>query len=303
MSPVVPPRFIRDTNLSRSLVALVSFTTTPGVTNANYKISWPPDQPQQELTKSALELEFNIDLPGRYVKPFVALAFSDIDLNDKFQTTNTDGDPILVDPERELRSIRLSGGLTFQMTRRLRLTPYVSYIPSKLESKATVSGNADLDNIDPEVLKAFLLDFETKSNTFAGTLEARYDHWFGEGRIELIGLYTYSYTHTYDETFDFLDSSGSVNVLDFDARWTAPTGLRFFGVPLRWKVFGSYTDFLDLQKDDLGFTYFFEYGGGFDFEVDYRALGVFNLRNAGIEVSGVVGDDITGWSIGIVVRN
>ncbi len=303
VSSVIPPRFIRDTNLTQSLVALVSFNTSPGITNANYKISWPPDQPVAEASKSTLEIGFNIDRPGRFIKPYVALAFSDIDFNDIFVTTNTDGDPIVVNPERELRSIRLSGGLTFQMSPRFTLKPYVSYIYSELESKANVTGNADLGNIDFEVLKAFLLDFETKSNTFAGTLEAKYDHWFGEGRMELIGLYTYSYTNTFDETFEILDSSGDNNVVVFNARWTAPTGLRPFGVPLRWKVFGGYTDFLDLQKNDLGFTHLFEYGGGFDFEVDSRALGLFNLRNLGIEVSGIVGDNINGWSIGIVIRN
>lgn len=303
ISSVVPPRFIRDINLSRTLLALVSFTTTPGVTNANYKINWPPEQPAYELSKSSLELSGNIDLPGRDIKPFFALAFSNIDLNGNIVTTNTDGDPIGINVERELKSVRLSGGLAFQVSPGLSLTPYVSYISSKLKSKATVTGNADLGNINLEIFKAFLLDFESKSDTFSGSLEARYDKWFGEGRMELIGLYTYSYTNTYDETFAFLDSSGSTNVINVNARWTAPTGFRPFGVPLRWKVFGGYTDFLDLEKNNLGFTSFFEYGGGFDLEVDYKALGIFSLRTIGIDVSGIAGDDITGWSIGIVFRN
>ena len=301
-SPLVPPDFARGFDLSEALVALVSFATTPGVNSANFTISWPDDQPNIDVEKNSLELEFDIDLRTRYFKLFTGIGLSHIDWNDKFKTQNTDGDTVFGDPDRDLYAARLSGGLAFQVTPHILATPYLSFIISKLDSETSVKGNADLSEIDP-ALRPFIEDFNTKATTLAGTLELKYDRWFDRRRIEVFGRYTYSYTNTFDESEDFIDSSGDVSVLDFEGRWTAPTGLRIFGIPLRWKLIGGYTNLLDVDKESLGFRYFFEYGGGLDLEVDVRPLGLFNVRNIGLNLVGIAGDDITGWSFGISLTN
>jgi hypothetical protein len=301
-SPLVPPDFAKGFDLSKALVGLVSFATTSGVSSANFKISWPDDQPNIDVEKNSLELEFDIDLRTRYFKLFTGIGLSHIDWNDKFKTQNTDGDTVIGDPDRELYAARLSGGLAFQVTPHILATPYLSFILAKLDSKTSVRGNADLDNIDP-ALRPFIEDFNTKLTTLAGTLELKYDRWFDRRRLEVFGRYTYSYTDTFDESEDFIESSGDVSVLDFEGRWTAPTGLRICGIPLRWKLIGGYTNLLNLDKESLGFRYFFEYGGGLDLEVDVKPFGLFNLRNIGLDLVGIAGDDITGWSFGISLTN
>lgn len=301
-SPLVPPEFAQNFDVSEALVGFVSFATTPGVQSANYKISWPDDQPEVDAELTSLELEFDIDLRTRYFKLFTGIGFSHIYWNDTFETQNTDGDTIIGEPDRDLYAARLSGGLTFQVTPHLRATPYLSFVLSWFESETTLIGPADLETTDP-ALKLLIEDFDTKATTLAGTFELKYDRWFDRRRIEVWGRYTYSYTDTFDESADFLKSSGDLNVLDFEGRWTAPTGLRVFRVPLRWKLIGGYTRLLDLDKESLGFRYFFEYGGGLDLAVDVRPFGLFNLRNLGLTLTGVTGDDITGWSFGISLSN
>ena len=301
-SAVVPLDFTNDFNVSEALVGFISFATTPGISSASLELKWPEDQQAGDLDKTSIELEFDIDLRSRYFKLFTGIGFNHISLKDNFRTENLDGDPVFIEPDRDLYAGRLSGGLTFQVTPYLRATPYVSIILSELDSKTTIRGDVDLDATDPD-LRAFLENFKTKSTTLAGTLELEYDRWFERRRIELFGRYTYNYTETFDETEDFLISSGDVNVIDFEGRWSAPTGLRAFGVPLRWKLIGGYTHLLDLDKEAIGFRYFFEYGGGFDLEVDVQPLGLVNLRNIGLNLVGITGDDLTGWSFGISLTN
>ncbi len=71
--------------------------------------------------------------------------------------------------------------------------------------------------------------------------------------------YEESYTDTFDESKDFAKSSGDVGILDLEGRWTAPTGLRSFGIPLRWKLIGGYFHLYDVDKLSLGFDSFFKY--------------------------------------------
>ena len=301
-SVVVPPDALRDVDLSRSLVALVAFATTPGITNASYTIDWPDDQPEADLDKSAITIEPKFNLQGRSFRIFTGFAVSRIKLNDRLNATNEDGEAVSLDPERDLLSIRGSAGLEFRLSTHWIFTPYASFIYSDMDSTTTVRGNVDTKTSDPN-LQGYLVNWSTKSYSLAGTLKLKYDRWFERKRLELQGLYTYTYVDTFDESADFVESSGGINSINLEARFSAPTGLQLKGIPIRWQVYGAYTDFLDLRKDDLGFTHYFELGGGFDFEVDVQALAIFNLRNIGLEVAGIKGDDIKGWRLSIIVRN
>ena len=301
-SPLDSTDFARGFDISEALVALVSFATTPGIQNANSTVEVPDDQPNIELNRTSFEIGRSFGLRSRWLKLFGGFGLSHIYLNDPVKVQNTDGDTIIGNPERDLYAVRLSGGLAFQLTPHIKATPYMSFIISELDSKLTVSGNADLSAIPPE-LKPFFEDFSTKATTIAGTLELNYDRWFDRRRIELFGRYTLGYTNTFDESKDFIKSSGDVEILDLEGRWTAPTGIRAFEIPLRWKLIGGYTRLYDIAKSSLGFEYFFKYGAGLDLEVDVKLFDFFNLRNIGVNLVGIAGDDITGWSIGISFTN
>ena len=97
--------------------------------------------------------------------------------------------------------------------------------------------------------------------------------------------------------------SNDVDIFDLEGRWTAPTGLRPFGIPLRWKLIGGYTYLYDIDKDSLGFDDFLKYGAGLELEADVKLFDFFDLRNIGLNLVGIAGDDITGWSIGISFPN
>lgn len=301
-SPLVPPDFARGFDVSESLVALVSFATTPGIQNANSTITWSEDQPDMDLEKTSFELGRTFDVRSRWFKLFGGIGLSHVYLNDPVEVQNADGDTVIGDPERDLIAARVSGGLAFQLTPHIRVTPYLSFILSELDSETTVLGDVDLSST-PQDLKPFFEAFHTKATTIAGTLELKYDRWFDRRRIELLGRYTYNYTNTFNESKDFIESSGNTGILDLDGRWTAPTGLRAFGVPLRWKLIGGFTQLYGLEKETLGFDYFFNYGAGIDMEVDAKLLNIFNLRSIGVNLVGIAGDDITGWSIGISFAN
>jgi hypothetical protein len=70
-------------DFSRSLVALVGFAATPGITQASYTIDWPDDQPEADLDKSAITIEPKFNLPGRFFRIFTGLAVNRIKSNDR----------------------------------------------------------------------------------------------------------------------------------------------------------------------------------------------------------------------------
>ncbi len=186
---LVPTDLDRGFDISEALVALVSFATTPGIQNANSTVDWSDDQPNIDLKRTSFEIGRRFGWRSRWFKLFGGIGLSHVFMNDPLKVQNTDGDTVKGDPERDLYTARLSGGLAFQLTPHIRVTPYLSFILSELDSETTVSGNADLSNIPPK-LKPFFEDFNTKATTVAGTLELNYDRWFDRRRIELFGRYT-----------------------------------------------------------------------------------------------------------------
>jgi hypothetical protein len=282
-------------DVAQALVTLVSFATASGVKNATYTIDAGPGQPDVEVTKASLELSGNLVRSTRSIELFGGMGIHRIHLVRPIEIPRDDGDPARLTLERDLQAARLSGGLSLRITRHLRATPYVSF------TYASISGDVP----DPGAfMPQFLLEaFETSSATVSGTAELKYDRWLKLQRVVVIGHVIYGYTRTFDESDAQLAASGDMTVLDVEGRWTGPTGLRLQGLPVRWKLVGGYTELLDAEKDSLGFRRFLEYGGGADLALDVKVLDLFNLRYLGLIFTGIVGDDVTGWSFGLTFGN
>ena len=100
----------------------------------------------------------------------------------------------------------------------------------------------------------------------------------------------------------FTRSSNAVDRSGKRARWSAPTGLYTRGRPWRWSTFLSHTNFVNLDKQALGFSYYFELGAGISYEINVRPLDWFGLRFIGFEAGAILGDDVDGYAVGITFK-
>jgi hypothetical protein len=122
-------------------------------------------------------------------------------------------------------------------------------------------------------------------------------------RLDLIGRYAVAWTETFDESLPILDSAGLRHTLVFEAMWRTLTERRVFGKQLEWNVFANSVSFPGQEKDDLGFSYYFGFGAGVDLYLPERLWGKIGRNFVGLRASGLVGDDVKGWSLVLSFRN
>ena len=126
-----------------------------------------------------------------------------------------------------------------------------------------------------------------------------YDRWWKDQRLEFIGTVTAVYTKT---ATAFIDYGGWDEVTQLNLRWSGNTGITTDGKPWRWNLYTDYTDFVTTPKAALGFRRYLETGVGMEWEWTQKPLDWFGIRFLGIKAGYIVGDDVTGYSIGLTFR-
>jgi hypothetical protein len=293
-------------DLTESLIALVNLSATPGIGGMRLNVDTGDAQPGLKYDKFKVWIPLGWRTANAKLKLYTEFNFALLDVNDEFFARNNAGQTVLLDADRNVYSIRVGGGVEYYPSPKWRLTPYLAFAFSRLTSATMVQGGRlDFGNLTP-VEQVLLTDWETNASTIAVGLDVQYMQWFVEERyrLDLEGKYAYGYTDTFHESMRILETSGHTHNLILLARWTTITHLKAFGKPLAWNLFVSNTSFLGQDKDDLGFRYFFGFGGGLEWYVKQKFFkGLFHLNFVGIRLEGIVGDDVTGGSIGISLRN
>jgi hypothetical protein len=167
-----------------------------------------------------------------------------------------------------------------------------------------VPGSISLPNLTPEEA-ALLGNWSAAAWSVAGVLDLKYLRWFGEekNRFDFQARYAVSWTQTFNESLPILSSSDLRNTLVFEFLWRSITEKRLFNKRLGWNVFVNSSSFPGQDKDDLGFKYYFGMGAGLDFYIPERLWGKIGRNFIGLRASGIVGDDVRGWSLVFSLRN
>ncbi len=240
LSPQVALNRLTAEDLAESLITLTSFTNDPGVGGAKFNVSTGGGQTELAYSKSHIRLDHDFWLPDRNLAIYGDISFSFLDVDDEFFAENALGQQVFFEGDRNLYSGRIGLGVTHMITDHIRIRPFVSAALTRIESKTDFIGNLNIAQLPP-VLAVGLLDWSTNAWTVAGTLNAKYDRFWGEEeeRLEVELNYTFAYHNSFDEDFDLLKFSGTRDTLNVLVRYSEPTGAEVFGLPLRWNVWNG----------------------------------------------------------------
>jgi hypothetical protein len=296
---------ITGEDIAESLISFNNFTTSPGIEGANLHVDWGDGQPDTEYSRFSIQIPISIETDIPWLNVYTEVGYGSLWIEDDFSARNTQGQTFSVNTDRQVDSGRLGLGVEFLPTPGLYIAPYFAASLSGLHSTTRLPGGVvDPSNITPEE-QALLTNWRARAWSVGGVLDVKYLHWFGfeKNRLDLQGRYALSWNETFDESLPILDTSALRNTLVLEALWRSITDFRVFKKRLSWNTFVNTTSFPGQEKDDLGFTYYFGIGAGVDLYIPERLWGRIGRNFIGLRGSGIIGDDVRGWSIILSFRN
>ena len=281
-------------DIRESMIAFVNLSTAPGLDGATFRVD--EDNRKSDLIRGSLGYAADLTLKGSILDAYWGIALAYGSLEDQADVLSEAGNPLRLDVERDILSLRGSAGLSLPISRYFKLRPFLSLAASRLETTTQLKGLGGHAPL-PEVW----LDSKLDALSTSGTLYADYDRWFDSNRLQLRGQYTLAYTDTFNGggSVRGLETWGWNRTLFMRARYSRPTNWRYRGKPWRWNSYISHTRFIGLEQRALGFNTFSEVGVGLDFEVNIRPLDWFGLRFIGLKAGYIFGDGVDGFSVGL----
>jgi hypothetical protein len=279
-------------DVSKSLIAFVNFAATPGIEGATFRI----DEPTRDsyLRRSSLGFATDIAVRDHVFDGYWGAALSYAHQDDDILVLDSNAAPRQVDVDRKILSLSGSVGLSLPLDQYFRLRPYLTVAVSRLETDSAMD-----EFSEPVDLPRAMLENKVNALTTSLTLEADYDRWFADRRLQLGGHYTAGYTDTFDASHNSFDTWGWAGTAVLRSRFSADTGWRTRGRSWRWAVYADHTRLQDLERAALGFTYYTEIGFGFDYEVSIRPLDWYGQRFLGIEAGYIFGNGVHGYAVSL----
>lgn len=286
----------RDDNLGNMYQSLSIFNGTPGISAANYYSEG------LDLNTYKLPLAYSLDpfesglLRGTALYGELTIGY--LYGHQRFLSELEDQGTTVINADYRTFTGLAGVGLDLPLHDTLVLRPILLAGYSYIKNDADFSGaHAELMK---EATRGILFDFDVHSVLLGGAAELGYDRRFAEG-LRLTG--NLRYNHFVDIGVAASDSAlketGDFGVLTGGAELSGPTPVTLFGRELRWIGFTNGTGFVGQQSAALGFQYFFEIGGGVQL-VDREV--VRGLEGVSLRSSAIVGENVTGWTIGLALE-
>jgi len=290
---------LSESDMRNAAIAFVNTSTAPGLSGA--MITVETDQRHSEQLRSSLGFSAEFTIKKHIFNGYWGLAIVGGSLEDELDIIADTGQPVSLDLTREVIGLRGSFGLSFPMTQHFKLRPYLSLGVSQLKTESILDG-ATLT--DPSGNPTTSYYFKTSANmaSATGSLEALYSRWFDDNRLELSALYNLIYTDAISEDNPILDSIFWSQTAQLKGRYSGPTNLTTSGRPWRWEAYVSHINFIDQNKESLGYTSLFEIGTGLEWHMNMKPLDWFGWQTLGISVGVITSTNVEGYNLGLTAR-
>jgi hypothetical protein len=191
-------------------------------------------------------------------------------------------------------SLLATGGVgwDFAMAKQLWLRPIFNFSLGRVESEgatAGLAGNRDaLDFLGGGRLNAFGL---------GASLMLDYERYRPENEVDVEVRYSYINLQSFDSS-QSVEGRANAQTFSVWSRYRAPTGRALLERPLRYVLEYAYTGFLGDLRGVLGFDRLHSFGAGLELDTSNYEVYVARTR---LLVRYKVGDNVTGWALGLAV--
>jgi len=290
-------RAIRDaaaaSKLSEFYQALTVFGATPGVSAANY---YGHDQEGERFTISNYKVSPSHTFdPVHGISPYVEGSLGYLSSDQTFVIDLGAKDPTLGNVD--IRTFGILGGVgaDIELFEGTHLRPILLGGYTHIWDNDNVSGPF-ADEVR-EAGKGILFDVRIDSYLLGGALELVHSRVVGDDiRFDGSVRYNQLYVNSFDASDSVLEKDGTFGVFTAGGEFNGPTGWTLLGRELRWIGYATNTYLPGTQTDSLGFSYFFELGGGM--EIVDRNI-VSGIEGVSLRTSAIVGDNVVGWTAGL----
>lgn len=153
--------------------------------------------------------------------------------------------------------------------------------------------NAVAAEVFQPALDGRLVNFEAWATVASLSLTLEKERVHGELDWGLVARGTAARTDVFSGTSDFQEGADEGQVLVARAELGGPTGWNFSADSVDWDAFAGWVALYDVDRDVLGFDSFAQLGGG----LTLRPIDA--LPRVQFGGAWIVGEDITGWSLGL----
>lgn len=283
-------------NLGQAFQALAVFNIVPGISAASYYIDdGTAEGGRIDSYKISPSHTF---APIHGIKPYLEGTFGFLDASQTLEANLEAGQPTR--SEVDIKTLALLGGagVEIDLFEGTVLRPILLAGYAHIWDTDSTSGP-----LAEELVRAgdgIVFNVRTNSLLLGGAVEVEHS-----GRLDPVTDINYGakirYNQLYDKVFSasdpVLEGGGTFGIFTAGASVDGPLwGFSLLDRELRWIGFATNTYLPDSSKDALGFSYFFEVGGGLEL-VDRSVVG--GLEGLSVRSSVLFGNNVYGWTAGL----
>lgn len=290
---------ISESDMRDSAISFVNMSTAPGLEGATLTVD--SNNRHSEQVRGSLGFAAEFTIKDHIFNGYWGLAIVAGELDDRLNLVADTGVPVKLDVTRTVLGLRGSFGLSFPVNKYFKLRPYLSLIVSDLKTETIVDGLALTDpSGNTSTVNYVKADAQMASSI--GTIDAIYSRWYDDKRLELSAQYNLIYTDSFSGDNPALNAYDVKHTAQLKSRYTGPTSLLTAGRPWRWQAFVNYTNFINQNKNSLGYTALTDFGGGLEWQMNIKPLDWFGWQYLGIKAGLIYGNDVEGYMFGLTAR-
>lgn len=278
--------------LGNAFQALALFSSTPGISAAAYRVN--DDGDKLYLNSYKLSPSHTFDpIDSLYgISPYIEGTLGYLDTDQKLNFAAFDTRAAV-----DIETFSFLGGAGVD----IEIADGAIFRPIFLAGYAHISDSADVTGrFAPEfdyAGRGIVFDARIESFLLGGAAELEYVTAFGND-INFFGNLRYNHfsARVVSASNPVLETDSNFGVFTAAAEFDGPSGLTLFDREVRWIGFGTNTYLPGDPGDSLGFSYFFELGGGVEL-VDRNV--VSGVEGISIRSSAILGENVVGWTVGL----
>jgi len=284
-----------DADIAGALQALSVFGALPGVSAATYRVEEGPPSESRRFSSFKLPLSWRLDPVAFGVRPYGELTLGYVNSDLSFRPDASS--PATVDADLDAFTGLAGLGADIRLRGRWRLRPVVLFGVGHTRDALRLPGNLD-EVLRPEIAES--LGVGLTSLLAGGALALRYRAPLDGGRdLELELRYNHLVSHAVSASSEALEGTETFGIGTARAEVAGPTGLALGDRPIRWIGFAAATLLPGNTRENLGFGFFAQLGGGLSV-IDPTVIE--GVEGAALRVSGILGDRVTGVSVALALE-